>query len=171
MSVHPEDFVRVHGSCVLLGRAGIQLGAPPEAGVLLLGDSGAGKSDLALRLIEGGAVLVSDDQTELYAEDACLMARAPERLAGLLEIRGVGILPMPRAESARVALCVMLEPSPVARLPEPAFYELPQELALRHDIRIPLLRIDSRQSSAPAKIAAAVTGYANGKFHNLNGNS
>jgi len=154
----------------MLARAGLQLGAPPEAGVLLLGDSGAGKSDVTLRLIQGGAVLVSDDQTELYADDAGLMGRAPERLAGLLEIRGVGILQMARAENARIALCVVLEASPAPRLPEPAFYDLPQELALRDSIRIPLLQVDSRENSAPAKIAAAVAGYGNGKFHNINGN-
>lgn len=155
----------------MLAGAGIQLGASPEAGVLLLGDSGAGKSDVTLRLIENGAVLVSDDQTELYTDNAGLMARAPQRLAGLLEIRGIGILRMPRAENVRIALCVMLEASPVARLPQLALYDLPQKLALRDAIRIPLVRINAREVSAPAKIAAAVAGYGNGKFHNVNGNT
>jgi len=171
LSAPPEILARVHGSCVLLAGAGIHFGAPPEAGVLLLGDSGAGKSDVALRLIEAGAMLVADDQTELYARNGGLMARAPERLAGLLEIRGIGILQMSRAETARVTLCVVLEASPAARLPEQAYYSLPQELMQDNIIRIPLLRIDPRQNSAPAKIAAAVAGYANGMLHGIHENS
>ena len=69
--------VNIHATCVRLGRAGAAFGAPPDAGVLLLGKSGAGKSDLALRLIALGATLVADDRTELYLWQRKLYARPP----------------------------------------------------------------------------------------------
>ena len=64
---------------------------------LLLGESGAGKSDLALRLIAAGAQLVADDRVELSVESNRLIARAPANLAGLIEIRNVGIIALPSA--------------------------------------------------------------------------
>lgn len=95
-----------HGTCVDWG----------GRGVLLLGPSGSGKSDLALRLIDAGAVLVADDQTEL-SEDG--VASAPERLRGLLEVRGVGILRFPYVEKTKIALTVRLAPAnKVERLPD-----------------------------------------------------
>lgn len=95
-----------HGTCVDWG----------GRGVLLLGPSGSGKSDLALRLIDAGAVLVADDQTEL-SEDG--VASAPERLRGLLEVRGVGILRFPYVEKTKIALTVRLAPAnEVERLPD-----------------------------------------------------
>ena len=75
------ESVSIHGTCVELdGR-----------GLLLRGKSGAGKSDLALRLIEHGAVLVSDDQVVLKVQEGEVYASPPPALAGLLEVRGVGI--------------------------------------------------------------------------------
>lgn len=154
----PSRSIRVHGSCVALADAARAFGAASNAGILLLGPSGAGKSDLALRLIERGAMLVADDQTELFGLGGTLQARAPGSLAGLIEIRGVGLIRLPRAESARVALCVALHPLPVSRLPQPEFYELPAELETCNPV--PLLRLDPREGSAPAKVAAALAGSA-----------
>ncbi|WP_040850329.1 HPr kinase/phosphorylase, partial [Nitrospirillum viridazoti] len=78
-------MIRVHATCVSVG----------GAGVLLRGASGSGKSDLALRLVDAGALLVADDQVALAADPTAtlLTATAPERLAGLIEVRGLGILP------------------------------------------------------------------------------
>ena len=76
----------VHATCVAL-RAGRSW-----RGVLLRGPSGAGKSDLALRLVEGGGRLVADDQTALVPQGSGLVASPPGTLAGLLEVRGVGIV-------------------------------------------------------------------------------
>ncbi|MEC8584968.1 MAG: HPr kinase/phosphatase C-terminal domain-containing protein, partial [Pseudomonadota bacterium] len=73
---------RVHGTCVAID----------GAGVLLRGPSGGGKSDLALRLIDGGATLVGDDQLELSRVQDRVVARAPGPLQGQLEIRGIGIV-------------------------------------------------------------------------------
>ncbi|MGE3652127.1 MAG: HPr kinase/phosphorylase, partial [Reyranellaceae bacterium] len=84
---------QIHATCVAL----------PEGGVLLRGDSGAGKSDLALRLIDGGARLVADDRTDLMREGDLLIARAPTSIAGLIEARGLGILRLPPEKLAAEA--------------------------------------------------------------------
>ena len=78
--------VNIHATCVLLESAAAAFGASRAAGVLLLGKSGAGKSDLALQLIALGAKLVSDDRTELFVERGKLFARAPQSIAGLIEV-------------------------------------------------------------------------------------
>lgn len=66
-----------------------------KQGILLRGQSGAGKSDLALRLIHQGAILIADDQTEIVAKGADLMASCPKALEGKLEVRGIGIINVP----------------------------------------------------------------------------
>lgn len=86
--------------------------------VLLFGRSGAGKSDLALRLIDRGAVLVADDQVEFALAGNRLIASAPPTIAGRIEVRGVGIVAMAHVV-APVALAVDLNRSP-DRLPERA---------------------------------------------------
>ena len=76
--------------------------------MLLLGASGAGKSALALRLIDGGAKLVADDRCDLFVRGGKLYASAPARIAGLMELRGIGIVAMPYAKSVGVAMAVRL---------------------------------------------------------------
>ena len=157
----------VHASCVLLARAGEPFGVPPDSGVLILGPSCAGKSELALRLIERGAVLVSDDRTELFAEAGQLRARAPAALAGLLEIRGVGIVELPRAAEARIALVVgLVAARDIERLPELTCYEPPAELHVRAEFRPPLLRLAVQEVSAAAKVMAAAAAHAKALFRN-----
>jgi len=151
--------VNVHASCILLGRAGVSFGAPANAGVLLLGKSGAGKSDVALRLIALGAKLVSDDRTDLFVERGKLFARAPKTIAGLLEARGVGIVALPHAAKARVALAVSLGP-PKSRLPQREYYETPFDLSAA----VPLIRLAPFEASTPAKIALAVAAFENNRF-------
>ena len=155
----------IHAGCVLLGHAGDAFGAPWDAGVLLLGDSGAGKSDLALRLIERGAVLVADDRCELFLRDEALWARAPAVLAGLIELRGVGIVALPHAAEARIALAVQLVArEAVPRLPEPTRFVPPEILGVSSGLWPPLIALASFEASAPAKIAAAVAAFAGGLF-------
>ncbi|BDG70092.1 HPr kinase/phosphorylase [Roseomonas fluvialis] len=100
--------MRIHGSCV----------ARDGSAVLLLGPPGAGKSDLALRLMDRGFDLVADDQVLLDG----LAVRAPEALRGLLEVRGLGIFQaLPVADDASLALVVdLVAPADVVRLPLPA---------------------------------------------------
>jgi HPr kinase/phosphorylase len=103
--------IQIHATCVAL----------PEGGVLLRGESGAGKSDLALRLIDGGARLVADDRTVLLRDGDRLIARAPETIAGLIEARGIGILRLPPdrlASDVAVRLIVdLVDPALIERLP------------------------------------------------------
>jgi serine kinase of HPr protein (carbohydrate metabolism regulator) len=132
----------VHGTCVALG----------EVGVLLRGRSGAGKSDLALRLIDGGARLVADDQVELATDGDRLIASAPPTLAGLIEARGVGIVRLPRRRRARVGLVVdLVAGRPVPRLPRPATCRL-------LGVALPRLALAGLEPSAPAKVRLALAG-------------
>lgn len=126
------------------------------AGVLILGAPGAGKSDLALRLIDaGGALLVADDAVVLRrTEDGGITASAPARLVGLLEIRGIGILPVPCTTEAPLRMVVRLDP-PTERLPEPA-----TETLCGH--ALPLVRLDPFTASAPAKVRVALAAVLSG---------
>ena len=157
----PKGSVNIHATCVRLGRAGAAFGAPPDAGVLLLGKSGAGKSDLALRLIALGATLVADDRTDLTVWRGKLYASAPARLAGLIEVRGVGILKLPHAPRVRVALVVELGPGAM-RLPDQRRYRPPAGLRLPATMAPPLVKMAPFEASAPAKIAAATAAWACG---------
>jgi serine kinase of HPr protein (carbohydrate metabolism regulator) len=156
-----SHVANIHASCVVLGRAGETFGAPREAGILLLGGSGAGKSDMALRLIAQGALLVADDRCELSANDDAVWARAPRELAGLIEIRGVGIAGLPFASEARVSLAVQLvEPRAVIRLPERQRYEPPPSLGASEGVWPPLIALAPFEESAPAKVVAAAALFA-----------
>jgi serine kinase of HPr protein (carbohydrate metabolism regulator) len=160
------SMVNIHACCVLLGDAGKPFGAPRDAGILLLGESGKGKSDLALRLIGRGAMLVADDRTEIFVRDNALFARAPKSLAGLIEVRGLGIVTLPFATEARIALAVeMMEYCYVPRMPQPEKYMLPSELALGEDERPPLLWLAPFEASAPAKVAMAAAAFSKALFH------
>ena len=141
--------VIVHASCVAL----------KSAGVLLLGDSGSGKSDLALRLIDQGWRLVADDRTVLSLAKGGLAASAPGAIQGLLEVRGVGIVTLP-ARPARLTLAVQLgREGP--RLPQ-AEHWTPR--GLKGAPALPLIRLDGRHASDPAKIALALRAFSKGLF-------
>ncbi|MDX1711053.1 MAG: HPr kinase/phosphatase C-terminal domain-containing protein, partial [Rhodovibrionaceae bacterium] len=89
------------------------------AGLLLRGASGAGKSDLALRLIEAGGRLVADDQVAAALDDGRPRGRAPEALEGLMEVRGIGIVPVSRRAEAPIDIVVELVPAErIERIPE-----------------------------------------------------
>ncbi len=118
--------------------------------MLLRGPSGAGKSDLALRLIEGGARLVADDQVLLQAENGRLVARAPAPIAGKLEVRGIGIVPVPTQDEAPVVLVAdLVGPHSVERLPDPA-----HETIL--GIAVAQVNVAPFEVSAPAKLRLAL---------------
>lgn len=85
--------------------------------VVIEGASGLGKSDLALRLIDRGAALISDDRSLLVRDGSTLVARAPGTHAGQLEVRGVGIAAVPHVAEAPVALLVILQ-ADAPRMPE-----------------------------------------------------
>ena len=155
--------VNIHATCVRLGKVGAAFGAPPETGVLLVGSSGSGKSDLALRLIAAGAELVADDRTDLYLSRGRLHARAPARIAGLLEVRGVGILAFPHARQVKVALVVQLGQA-VQRLPRHRRFRAPAALRLPPEAAPPVISLSPFEASAPAKLAAAAAATALGLY-------
>jgi HPr kinase/phosphorylase len=116
------------------------------SGVLLRGASGAGKSDLALRLIDAGARLVADDQSELHRRGDSIIVRAPATIAGLVEVRGIGIIRLDELTEAPVALLVDLVPAEsVERLPERR-----SERVL--GVALPLIAVSPFEASAPAKL-------------------
>lgn len=146
----------IHATCIRVAAAGKSFGTPPSAGVLLLGKSGAGKSDLALRLIARGARLVSDDRTDLSLVRGRLVASAPKAIAGLLEVRGVGIVKMARPQPTAVSLVVDLS-GKAQRLPEDRRYRPPFEI---DDTACPpLISLDPFEAAAPEKILIAVAAH------------
>lgn len=106
------DGPNVHGSAVAFQVQGIW------AALLIIGKSGAGKSELALDLMGLGGMLVADDQTLLARRGDHVELTAPPRLRGLIELRGLGILPVPHIDSARLAVVVDLDATETRRLPE-----------------------------------------------------
>ena len=124
--------MQFHGSCA----------ARDGAGVLLLGGAGVGKSDLVLRLLDRGFQLVADDRVDV--QDG--MARAPAALAGLLEVRGIGLLRLPYLAAARVRLVAQLGVAP-DRLPHPSRFA---------PLDLPQISLDAMLASAAQRIALAL---------------
>ena len=126
----------IHATCINLN----------SKGILFLGYSGAGKSDLALRLITlFSASLVSDDRTDVVRISDKIKAKAPDVLKGLLEVRGVGIVNFEYMEETTVDVVIKLEPEKQERLPEKQYYEL-------EGIKLPLFKINPFEVSAPSKV-------------------
>ena len=123
---------RVHGTCV----------ARDNAGVLILGPPGAGKSDLALRLLAKGFILVADDQVDIAGG----RATPPDALAGLLEVRGLGIVRLPYLSGIELKLVIALTDRS-ERMPDP---ETEPTLGL------PLVRIQAASASAADLVGLAL---------------
>lgn len=129
----------IHASTVALdGRA-----------VLITGRSGSGKSDLALRLIDRGFTLVSDDQTLVRRNGDQLVASAPANIGGKLEIRGLGIVDIEPVSDVPVALLVELT-SDMQRMPDDS-----RERPVL-GVPLPLVSIDAMAASAAPKVAIAL---------------
>ena len=117
--------------------------------VVIVGPSGSGKSDLALRLLDRGFVLVSDDRTIVRKAGEKVVATAPNTIRGKLEIRGVGIVDIPSINDVPVALVVELT-SDITRLPDNAR----ERIIL--GAGIPLISVDAMTASAASKVALAL---------------
>jgi serine kinase of HPr protein (carbohydrate metabolism regulator) len=133
------DFTgSVHAGCVAINGRGVMIGGP----------SGAGKSDLALRLIDRGAMLVSDDYTLIVrGDDGRIIANPAPNIKGLIEVRGIGIVPLPFADDVPIELVVIgTTADGIERMPH-------SECAIRlcgEDI--PLLHLSLLEASAPLKV-------------------
>jgi HPr kinase/phosphorylase len=122
----------MHGSCV--SRDG--------DAVLVLGAPGAGKSDLVLRLVSRGFELVADDQVTIIDG----IASGPAELAGLLEVRGLGIVRLPYRANARLVLVVELDRR-ADRMPLPVMHA---------ELNLPVVYVDASAPSAPERVALAL---------------
>jgi serine kinase of HPr protein (carbohydrate metabolism regulator) len=128
----------IHACCVAIG----------GRGVLIAGPSGSGKSDLSARLLDRGAVLVSDDYTVVGARDGWLLASPPLNIAGKIEIRGVGIVERPFVADIPVALLVDAGSLP-ERMPEVGN-------RLIDGVAVPSIALAALEASAPIKVEAAL---------------
>jgi len=129
----------VHGACVAIG----------GRAVLIEGRSGEGKSDLALRLIDRGAILVADGQVVCHRNDKALLASAPSHLTGRIEVRGLGIVEMPSVERVPVDLLIVILDTP-PRFPEDA------QTRRIAGIDVPVLALAALEPSAPIKVELAL---------------
>lgn len=146
----PPDGQLLHATAVAVG----------NRAALITGPSGAGKSALALHcisqafLIDGRSVtatLLSDDQVKVWADAGRLLAAPPPRLAGLMEVRGQGILTFPHSASAEVKLVVeLVRPDRIERLPDPP---LRRTLA---GIDLPCLEIAAGEPTSPIRLLLAL---------------
>lgn len=154
--MHEEALI--HGTCLSIG----------GEGVLLLGQPGSGKSDLALRLIDGSgtglsgamrrALLVADDQVVIRKSGGRLIASPPPSLAGKMEIRGLGIAELPVAHDVSLRLAVRLTPAAeIERLPD-----LAQSRMEILGLTVPLVLLDPEKPSAPARLRAALDQFVTG---------
>lgn len=131
----PAPIVMQAGAVAIGGRA-----------LLIEGPPGAGKSSLALALIDRGAGLIGDDGVTLTATaDGLLIAAPPPNIAGLIEVRGVGLVRVPPAPPAPVALILALGGSAPERLPH-----APLPARVIAGVPIPVLAFD------PGPIAPAL---------------
>jgi HPr kinase/phosphorylase len=122
--------------------------------VLLRGASGSGKSDLALRLIDAGARLVADDQSQLWRDGDAILVRAPEPIVGLIEARGVGIMKVDPLPVARLTLIAdLIAPERVERLPEPSSETI-------FGLAIPVVALAPFEASAAIKLRLALAAVA-----------
>ena len=142
MSIPSLSSETVHATCVVKdGR-----------GILISGRSGSGKSDLALRLIDRGASLVSDDYTVVKRLRGRLVATAPANISGKMEVRGLGILAFETVAEAPVCLVVDLgremERMPVAN-----------EQVSMAGLKVPLVAANSLEASAPVKVELALARF------------
>lgn len=118
-------------------------------GVLLAGPSGSGKSDLALRLIDRGAVLISDDYTLVKRIDGRLIATAPVNIIGKIEVRGIGVVDLPYVVEAPVVLLIDLSDL-VERLPDAL------TMRMIAGVNVPIVKLAPLEASAPIKVELAL---------------
>ena len=118
-------------------------------GVLIMGESGSGKSDLALRLIDRGAILISDDVVFLETHDNAPILTVAPNIAGKIEVRGVGISSVDFLASAPLRLIVQFIDAPD---------RLPEDIARASigDYVVPVSRLNPFEHSSAIKVEYAL---------------
>ena len=129
------NLKRIHSTSVVID----------DNGVLILGDSGSGKSDLALRLIDNGATLISDDISICRKNSNNIYLYCPPEIKGLLEVREIGIITVPFVERIKLRLVVNLKSNNNERFTKDNYITI-------LGIKIPIINIEGKNSSAVAKI-------------------
>ena len=129
------NLKRIHSTSVVID----------DNGVLILGDSGSGKSDLALRLIDNGSTLISDDISICRKNSNNIYLYCPPEIKGLLEVREIGIITVPFVERIKLRLVVNLKSNNNERFPKESSFRI-------LGIKIPIINIEGKNSSAVAKI-------------------
>ncbi len=127
-----------------------------DNGLMILGKSGSGKSDLALRLIDSGATLISDDITICRKINSQIFLFSPEETKGLLEVREVGVITVPYVENIRLNLIARLVDEEITRMPKP------ENLRIL-GIKIPKFRINGRNPSSIVKVKVKLNEIKNWK--------
>ena len=102
------DLKKLHASSISL----------EDNGVLIIGPSGSGKSDLALRMIDSGATLISDDITTCRKINGSISLFSSEKIFGLIEVRGIGIIKVPYVENIKLKMIVKLTNQMIDRMPQ-----------------------------------------------------
>jgi HPr kinase/phosphorylase len=142
------DALLVHGTAIAI----------EGVAILLRGAPGIGKSDLALRLIDRGARLVADDQAELRRAEDHILVSAPTVIAGLIEVRGLGILRVDAVVEAPLVLLVdLVSPAEVERLPEGRWEEV-------LGLNVPVISLAPFEASASAKLRLACRAFQARRF-------
>lgn len=139
-----SGVITANVSCVSIG----------ERGVLIEGEPGSGKSSLALALIDRGAILVGDDGVTLETGDGRLWALPPPNIAGLIEVRNVGLVTLP-ACAAPLALVVRLDPA------APRFIDAAESIE-RAGQALPLVALDPASPILPLLVEYALKTYGLG---------
>lgn len=142
----PLQITNIHASCVAAG----------SRGILILGQSGQGKSDLALRLIDRGARLVADDRCDIWFDRGRLWCRPPETLVGKMEVRGIGIVEQPFTAPVPLALAVRLSER-YERMPAA------HQIETIGDHPLPSVLIAGFEASAPLKVLLALDRLGKGQ--------
>ncbi len=125
-------------------------------GVLLRDPSGSGNSDLALRLIDRGAALIADDIVAAEMDRGAVTLAPPDTIAGMLELRGAGVVKITYEKDVPLALVVdLVQSGDVERMPEPAQTDI-------CGASVPLIRLDGAQPSAPIKVEMALAAILGG---------
>ena len=134
----------VHAGLIAMRLGGVWRGA------LVVGEAGAGKSDLMMRALGSGFRLAADDRVLVWRSGGAVYGRAPDPLAGLIELRGVGVVQEPAVPLAEIGLIVRCQPSQgIDRLPDAEFEDLA-------GVAVPRLRLCALEASAPAKLGRAL---------------